>query len=89
MKKIALIFSILLLVGCSTTVPVARKFPSVPSELLEKCLELDKVPADTKQLSVTAEVVIKNYSKYHSCKGKVSDWQQWYESQKQIFDSVN
>jgi len=87
MKKIIFIFS-LFLVGCSTTVPVTVKFPDVPPALLEACPELDKVPADTKQLSVTAEVVIKNYSKYHGCKGKVADWQEWYNAQKQIYENI-
>jgi hypothetical protein len=87
MKKLVLVLSVLL-VGCSTTVPVKMKFPDVPPELLESCLDLEKVPKDTKQLSTTAEVVIKNYSKYHTCKGRVEDWKEWYNSQKKIFDEI-
>ena len=87
MKYVTILFS-LLLVGCSTTVPVKMKFPDVPAAMLESCEELEKVPADTKQLSVTAEVVIKNYSKYHSCKGRVEDWKEWYKENKKIYDSV-
>jgi hypothetical protein len=87
MKKLIFVFS-LFLAGCSTTVPVTVKFPDVPPALLEGCPELEKVPADTKQLSVTAEVVIKNYSKYHGCKGKVADWHEWYNSQKQIYENI-
>lgn len=83
-----LLISLLLLAGCSTTVPVAQKFPGVPAELLEACEDLEKIPADTKQLSVTAESVIKNYGRYHKCNLKTQSWQEWYKEQKKIFDSV-
>jgi hypothetical protein len=87
MKQLVLLFSVLL-VGCSTAVPVKMKFPDVPPAMLESCPDLEKVPKDTKQLSTTAEVVIKNYSKYHTCKGRVEDWKEWYNSQKKIFDEI-
>lgn len=87
MKYLAVVLSVLL-VGCSTVAPVTVKFPEVPAELLETCPDLDKIPP-TKQLSTTAEVVIKNYSKYHGCKNKVDMWIEWHKSQKQIFDDVS
>lgn len=85
MKYLALLLS-LTLVGCSTA-PVVMKFPEAPNALMERCEDLDKIP-QTKQLSVTAETVIKNYSKYHNCKLKVDEWQNWYNSNKKIFESV-
>lgn len=85
MKYLALLLS-LTLVGCSTA-PVVMKFPEAPDALMERCEDLDKIP-QTKQLSVTAETVIKNYSKYHNCKLKVDEWQNWYNSNKKIFESV-
>jgi hypothetical protein len=78
----------LLLGGCSTVVPVTVKFPDAPAELLVDCEELEKVPADTKQLSVTSETVVRNYGRYHKCRAKVDAWQEWHKSQKQIFESV-
>jgi hypothetical protein len=78
----------LLLGGCSTVVPVAVKFPDAPAELFVDCEELEKVPADTKQLSVTSETVVRNYGRYHKCRAKVNAWQEWHKSQKQIFESV-
>jgi PBP1b-binding outer membrane lipoprotein LpoB len=86
MKYIILAFAILL-TGCSTA-PVVMKFPEAPEALLQKCEDLEKIPADTKQLSVTAEVVIKNYSKYHGCRIKVEEWQEWYNANKKIYESV-
>ena len=87
---VLLIFIILafLATGCSTTAPVVMKFPQVPEELMQQCESLDKVPADTKQLSVTAETVIKNYGKYHVCRIKVEEWQEWYRANKKIYESV-
>ena len=35
--KFPIILVSLMLVGCSTPVPVKMKFPNVPSELLEAC----------------------------------------------------
>ncbi len=83
-----LLISLLFLTGCSTTVPVAMKFPSVPPELTEACPELDKTPEGTTQLSKTLEVVVKNYSKYHQCKSKVEAWNEWYKENQKIYDSI-
>lgn len=85
MRYLVLLLS-LTLIGCGTA-PVVMKFPEAPDALMEKCEELDKIP-QTKQLSVTAETIIKNYSKYHNCKLKVDEWQNWYNSNKKIFESV-
>lgn len=79
---------ILLLTGCSTTVPVTMKFPDVPPALMQSCETLEKVPADTKQLSVTTQVVVRDYGRYHICSDKVEEWKEWYKQQKEIFESV-
>ena len=87
MKYLVLVI-MFVITGCSTSVPVKMKFPEAPAALMEKCEELEKIPADTKQLSVTAVSVIKNYSKYHQCKIKVDEWQEWYKANKEIFDNI-
>jgi hypothetical protein len=86
MKTLALFFTVVLLVGC-TTVPVARKFPEVPKELVETCPDL-KQTQDTKKLSDVLTVVVQNYGQYHECKVKADSWADWYKTQKQIFESV-
>ncbi len=83
-----LLIPLVLLAGCSTTVPVKMKFPDIPPELAETCPELEKTPAGTTQLSKTLEVVVKNYSKYHQCKTKVDAWNEWYQENKKIHDSI-
>lgn len=85
--KYLLLLSVLL-TGCSTVVPVTAKFPDAPAELFVDCEELEKIPADTKQLSVTSEAVVRNYGRYHKCRAKVDAWQEWHKDQKKIFESV-
>ena len=79
---------LLLLAGCSTTVPVKRTFPEVPQELLTKCPELKEVPAGTEKLSELLSVVADNYGQYRECQLSVELWNEWYQEQKKIFDSV-
>jgi len=86
--KYSVILLSLFLVGCSTAVPVKMKFPDVPEALMIKCEDLEQLPADTKQLSKTAESVIKNYSKYHQCRIKVEEWQEWYKANKKLYDDI-
>lgn len=83
-----LLIASLFLAGCSTTVPVVMKFPEAPPELMQSCEDLEKLPAGTKQLSVTAETVIRNYGRYHKCSDRVEAWKEWHKTQKQIYESV-
>jgi hypothetical protein len=76
----------LCLIGC-TTVPVAPKFPQVPSQLLEKCPELSKVDEQPK-LSDIAKTVSLNYTTYYECSIKQEAWIEWYSVQKQLYESI-
>jgi hypothetical protein len=84
--KYAIILS-MLLAGCSTTVPVTRKFPEAPNVLLQKCEELKQISEDAK-LSDIAKTVTSNYSLYYECSAKNDAWIEWYNLQKQTFESV-
>lgn len=79
---------LLLLAGCSTTVPVARKFPEIPDSFKNSCAPLTQVKEGTTKLSEVITVVSENYAEYHMCSDKVDMWIEWYKSQKEIFDSV-
>lgn len=70
------------------SVPVERKFPKAPEELMVTCPDLQTVPAGTTQLSVVVETVTANYGQYQLCQDKASTWIKWYNQQKEIFDSV-
>jgi hypothetical protein len=85
MKKLLIL---LLLAGCSTTVPVTRKFPEVPDVLMVPCPPLTQIKEGTTKLSEVVGVVTDNYFEYHKCSDKNDLWMEWYKAQKEIFDSV-
>ncbi len=78
---------VLAMTGCSTTVPVRAKFPEVPARLKEKCPQLEKV-AEEPKLSDVTKVITNNYTTYYECAVKNDAWIEWYEIQKNIYESV-
>ena len=80
----------LVLTACvETPVPVPVQFPEAPPSLL------DRVP-DLTPLAVTSNIQLsdmilnanENYSKYRNLSKTVMGWQEWYEQQKVIFETV-
>lgn len=89
MKLLTVIISVLLLSGCVTTVPVARKFPDAPQTLKQKCEELRTVETKEKVLITDVlKTVVQNYALYYECSIKVDGWIEWHNEQKKIFDQV-
>jgi len=86
MKLLIAMFALSL--SACVSVPVERKFPKVPDELMTACAELQTIPADTTQLSVVVETVVANYGQYRWCQAKTDTWIDWYKEQKKIFDSI-
>jgi hypothetical protein len=78
---------VLLLTGCSTTVPVTAKFPEAPKYSLEPCTPLKLIKEGSK-LSEVANSVTLNYSAYYECAVKNDAWIEWYQNQKHIYESV-
>jgi hypothetical protein len=78
---------VLLLTGCSTTVPVTAKFPEAPNELLQRCPALKQMNEEVK-LSDVAKNITYNYTLHYECAIKHDAWIEWYQSQKKIFESV-
>ena len=87
MKYVSLLLA-LFLVACSTTVPVRQKFPEVPQALIEKCENLKKIEGDKVAITEMLRVVVQNYGMYYECAAKVDGWQDWYNEQKRIYDSI-
>ena len=89
MRLLVLLLPILL-TGCLATTnnPVTMSFPQAPEELKVACDQLKQIPQDSEKLSELADTVIINYSQYHQCKVKVDGWNEWYESQRKIFESL-
>ena len=84
---ILMVLSLMLLTGCSTTVPVKAKFPEVPTELTVKCPPLQKL-VDEPKISDITKTVTANYNTYYECALKHDAWIEWYQTQKNIFESV-
>lgn len=83
-----LLFALLIiLTGCSTTVPVKAKFPEVPDRLLVKCPQLEKLNNDSK-LSDVSKTITANYTTYYECAVKGDAWIEWYQIQKNIYEGV-
>jgi hypothetical protein len=78
---------VLLLAGC-TTVPVARRFPEAPPQLLETCPQLKIIDTETTVFSVLTKTVVSNYTAYHECATLQRGWVDWYNTQKKTFEEV-
>jgi len=79
---------LLLMVGCSTTVPVTMKFPEGPGNVaMTTCPQLEKLENNAKLSDISKTITI-NYSTYYECAVKNDAWIEWYNIQKNIFESV-
>lgn len=85
--KSFLVLLLITLAGCSTPVPVKQKFPPAPQSAQQPCPGLVPVP-DNAQLSEIGKTVNQNYQQYWQCALKVDAWQEWYRTQKSIFEEV-
>ena len=85
--KYLVCFFLILMTGCSTVVPVKSKFPDVPERLMVKCPQLEKV-SETPTLSDVAKTITNNYTTYYECAAKHDAFIEWYNIQKNIFESV-
>ena len=80
--------SLLLLTGCATSVPVTMSFPQVPDALAKPCDLLLPLDPSKKDLSDLLENTTDNYAKAKECHAKNKAWQEWYDTQKKIFEEV-
>lgn len=87
MKKLILC-SVLVLSGCATSVPVTMNFPQAPESLRTRCEALKEIDPTTTKLSSMIGTVAENYGMYQECQIKVDAWNQWYDSQKKIYEGV-
>ena len=86
MKYAVLTFALFL--SACVSVPVERKFPTVPAEIQAPCGNLQTIDPATTKLSTVVDTVITNYAQYRECQVKTDSWIEWYNRQKQIFESV-
>ena len=87
MKYLTILLTALLL-GCSTPAPIKPKWPEAPQILRERCESLKKIEGDRVAITEMLKVIINNYTLYHECSTKVEGWNEWYDGQKKIYESV-
>jgi len=89
MKTLSLI-TLILLTGCSTTVPVTAKFPDAPAILSAPCSDLKKIEIENENVSIVDlhKIVVENYTTHYECSTKVDGWNEWYVEQKKNFESL-
>jgi hypothetical protein len=63
-------------------------FPKTPEDLKQSCPVLKSAKEDTRELSQLLETVVDNYASYYECSARVSAWQEWYETQRKIFEGI-
>lgn len=89
--KIVAFLMVLSISGCSIfsqPVPIKQKFPDATPELMKKCEDLKKVEGDKVAITEMLKIIVHNYQLYYQCSTKVEGWQDWYNTQKQIFDQI-
>jgi len=86
MKKL-IIVAALILAGC-TTVPVTAKFPTAPDTLTEPAAALRTLDKQKPELSDLISNANDNYAEYYRLRDRYNGWIDWYNTQKQIFESV-
>ena len=87
--KIVLTICIALFLTACDHLQAKREFPEIPASLEVGCSELMLVPEGTEKLSEVLTIVTTNYSNQKECAVKVKTWQDWYKTQKKIFNSVD
>jgi hypothetical protein len=83
-----IVLTLVLLLSACVSVPVERRFPTVPSEIQVPCGNLQTIDPATTKLSVVVNSVVVNYGQYQECQAKTDSWIEWYTKQKQLFESV-
>ena len=69
-------------------VPVAPKWPDVPPALKEKCEALKTIAMEKVSVVDMMKVIVENYTLHYQCSAKVDGWNEWYNSQKKIYETV-
>ena len=87
MNKFIIIF-VVLLSACSTVVPVTMKFPQAPETLTKAPESLQPLTKEKPELSDLISNASDNYGKYYELETKYKAWQDWYNTQKKIFEEV-
>jgi len=86
MKRL-IVATCLIVSGC-VSVPVDRKFPTAPDALKEPAPALKTLAVPKPELSDLITNANDNYAEYYRLRDRYNGWIDWYNTQKQIFESV-
>jgi len=89
MRLLAALVAPLVLTGCfATATPVKRSFPQAPAYLMQPADTLRPLDKNTQDLDALILNANENYESYRELDIRLQGWQQWYQEQKKIFESV-
>jgi len=89
MKKLATLILIAVLTGCAaSSSPVKIKWPKAPEELMTPTADLTPLPTDKNTFADLLENANDNFAQYYILKSKIETWQQWYNTQKKIYEDA-
>lgn len=91
MKSIVVCLLALMLSGCAMFtkyLPAKPKFPEPVKELTEPCPALETIKGDQIAITDLLKAVVNNYNLYYQCSLKNEGWNEWYKTQKEIYDKV-
>ena len=74
--------------GCSTTVPLHMTFPEAPPTLMTPAPNLKELTSNNVNLSDLLDNANENYGNYYELKERYLAWQEWYKTQRKIFEEV-
>ena len=89
--RVLLLSLVIFVSGCAMfqkPVPVAPKWPDVPPALKEKCEALKTIAMEKVSVVDMMKVIVENYTLHYQCSAKVDGWNEWYNSQKKIYETV-
>jgi hypothetical protein len=89
--KVIILSLVLFLSGCALfqkPVPIAPQWPDVPFQLTRKCDELKSLAGEKISITDMMKVIVENYALHYQCSTKVEGWQEWYEEQRKIYETV-
>lgn len=91
-NNILIIFLSLSITACSSTklVKVNDPFPEAPKELMKEPVKLTKInlkKGEELSLSELLSVMTDNYSSSSQNAEQIKAWQEWYKTNKEIYDA--
>ena len=63
-------------------------WPEAPPSLMEPASNLEPLSEDKKSLTDLIQNANENFGQYYQLKEKYEAWQSWYNTQKQIYESI-